>query len=308
MTAPEEQVQGDPAEPLRLRLARLRASLWRFRTLDFSQRLFAGGPEHQVLSRPFCGRRLFVDVSRSNAQRLLYLEGERFLAERFLLRRRLRPGDQVVDVGANIGYYMLLFRQLVGDAGRIHCFEPEPENVIELRRNVRRNRLDGVDVHPVAAGDADGRISLHAGINGKVAPDGTGSLTVDLRRLDSVLSHRVDLMKIDVEGYEGHVLAGAEGLLAAYRPALFVEVHPAFLAPPTSLDGIFARLRAYDPGVSVFTGASHRSLLEKIVSRYRPGAGVSRVLDLPRFLAACRAGTWTEPFWAVCDPRRAERS
>src|SRR5262249_15982394 len=146
-------------------------------------------------------------------------------AERFLLRRLLRPGLKVVDVGANIGYYALLTARFIGPEGSISCFEPEPDNVGELERNVERNRLGNVRVLPIAAGEADGEVSLHPGINGKVAVDGSGSLTVPMRRLDSVLSGPVNLIKIDVEGYEGHVLAGAERLLAAHRPLLFVEVH-----------------------------------------------------------------------------------
>src|SRR5712691_9204706 len=91
----------------RVRLARLRASLWRFRTLPYSQALFAEAPCPYVLERSLFGFRLLVDASRSSAQRLLYLEGERFLLERPLLASLARPGSRVVDVGANIGYYML---------------------------------------------------------------------------------------------------------------------------------------------------------------------------------------------------------
>ncbi|HZF08585.1 MAG TPA: FkbM family methyltransferase [Thermoanaerobaculia bacterium] len=270
--------------------------------MGLANRLFADAPQPSVFERPFFGYHLLVDVSRSNAQRLLYLEGERFMAERFLLRRLLRPGLRVVDVGANIGYYLLLTSRLIGPQGSISCFEPEPENVIELERNMERNRLNNVQVFPVAAGDADGEVSLHPGINGKVAADGSGSLTVSLRRLDSVLSGPVDLVKVDVEGYEGHVLAGAERLLAEHRPVLFVEIHPTFLAPPTSLDELFAQLTTQYPHVQAYTRAAHRSFRD-LTSRYLPGAGVARVPDLAALLDACRAGHPIEPFWVVCSPR-----
>ncbi|HEV7517126.1 MAG TPA: FkbM family methyltransferase, partial [Thermoanaerobaculia bacterium] len=139
-----------PAGSFQLRLARLRAAFWRFRTLELSHRLFADTSRPTLFERPFFGYRLLVDVSRSNAQRLLYLDGERFMAERFLLRRLLRPGFKAVDVGANIGYYLLFMARLIGERGSISCFEPEPENLAELTRNIRRNGLDNVRVFPLA--------------------------------------------------------------------------------------------------------------------------------------------------------------
>jgi FkbM family methyltransferase len=293
--------------PLQARLGQLRAYLFRFRTLDLAGRLFGSAPHPLVLGRPFCGYRLLVDVSRSNAQRLLFLEGERFLAERFLLRRLLRPGMRVVDVGANIGYYLLFLARAVGSEGALCCLEPEPENLAELERNLRHNRIGNARILPFAAGSEDSEVSLHPGINGKVADDGSGSLTVPLRRLDSVLDGPVELIKIDVEGYEGHVLAGAERLLREHHPVLFIEVHPAFLAPPTSLDEIFDRLATHYAGVQAYTHSAPGRFLEKLVTRYWLGAGVARVKDLPGFLAACREGLWTEPFWVVCDTRKPER-
>jgi FkbM family methyltransferase len=288
--------------PLRARLGQLRAYLFRFRTLDLADRLFASAPHPSVLGRPFCGYRLLMDVSRSNAQRLLFLEGERFLAERFLLQRLLRPGMRVVDVGANIGYYLLFLARAVGSQGVLWCLEPEPENLAELERNLRYNRIGNARILPIAAGDKDGEVSLHPGINGRVAADGSGSLTVPLRRLDSVLDGPVELLKIDVEGYEGHVLAGAERLLAEHRPTLFVEVHPAFLAPPTTLRDLMAQLAAHQPYMAVFTFAGRRNLAGKLAARYLPGKAVARIGDLPAFLAACEEGREREPFWVISSP------
>ncbi len=290
--------------PLGLRLARLRARLWRFRTLHFAQRLFAGAPSSTVLDRPFFGYRLFLDVSRSDAQRLLYLEGERFLAERSLLDRLARPGFQVVDVGANIGYYMLYLARRVGATGAVCCLEPEPENFVELARNVERNGLTNVRALPVAAGAADGEASLLPGINGVIESEreSAGSLTVPLRSLDSLLPGPVDLLKIDVEGYEGHVLAGAAGLLARCRPALFVEIHPALLAPGPSIAEILARLTALYPRIAAYRPLDPNrrgSRWNRLAARYW-GSSIERIADLDGHLARCRDGMETDPFWIVC--------
>lgn len=113
--------------------AKLRQAIsyfWRFKTLKTAKAAF-WGTSSAVLERPFSGYRLSLDVSRTYAQRLLYLEGERFVKERKLIERLTEPGMIVVDVGANIGYYMLLFANFIGEKGKIICFEPEPDNLRE---------------------------------------------------------------------------------------------------------------------------------------------------------------------------------
>jgi FkbM family methyltransferase len=285
--------------PWAAQLGRVRAFFWRFHTLALAGRLFAGMPGPRVLRRRLFGHELRVDVARANPQRLLYLEGERFVAERSLVRSLLKPGFRVADVGANIGYILLLFESAVGPGGSVACFEPEPENVAELRRNAEANAFANVLIFPVAVGAAPGTVSLRSGLNGAVAEDGSGDLTVPMVRLDDALAGPVDFLKIDVEGYEGHVLAGARRLLAEHRPTLFVEIHPGFLAPPTTVDGLFATLAEHYGAIRLYEIAPQAGLRAKLVARYL-GRGVREIRDREALLADCRAGRREEPFWAVC--------
>lgn len=281
-------------------LGRIRAFFWRFHTLALAGRLFDGLPGPRVLRRRLFGHELRVDVARANPQRLLYLEGERFVAERSLVRSLLRPGFRVADVGANIGYILLLFERAVGPGGSVACFEPEPENVTELRRNVEANGFANVEIFPVAVGALPGTVSLRSGLNGAVAEDGSGDLTVPMVRLDDALPGPVDFVKIDVEGYEGHVLAGAQRLLAEHRPTLFVEIHPGFLAPPTTVDGLLATLGERYGAIRLYEIAPQAGLRAKLAARYL-GKGVREIRDREALLADCRAGRREEPFWAVCE-------
>src|SRR4051812_2686611 len=93
---------------LSLRFAQLGFWLNRFRTLPRVDHLFRSAREGTVLERSFFGFKFLCDVSKHGAPRLIYAEGERFLAEAEIILKLLKPGYRVVDVGANIGYYCLM--------------------------------------------------------------------------------------------------------------------------------------------------------------------------------------------------------
>jgi FkbM family methyltransferase len=210
---------------------------------------------------------------------------------------------RAVDVGANIGYYLLLIESLVGPSGAIACFEPEPENLRELERNVAANAFGNVQVFAAAVGAGEGSVAMRIGINAAIAGSAgeEGDFVVPLVSLDSALSGPIDFLKIDVEGYEGEVLAGARRLLREHRPILFVEIHPGFLAPPHTVDGILAGLREIQPRIELLEISPQGSFGEKARARYL-GRPVRRISDPETLLADCRAGRREEPFWAVCTP------
>ena len=275
---------------LKVRFARWATSIYRFSGLRIAKRAFAKVPEGTVLSRRFFRHNLYLDVSRTDTHRLLYLEGERFVTERALIAELLKPGDRVIDVGANIGYYALMFARLVRKEGSVLCIEPEPDNLVELRRNVAGNDLCNVEILGVAAGEKVGRVGFAAGINGRVASEPNGQLDVDMVLLDSVINGKIDLIKIDVEGYEGQVLAGAHRVLRQFHPKLFVEVHPDLLIGYTTADVInlvsvlYKSIRYYEPNIRG---------VGKVISRYG-----SRTF--PAVLNERDLSSRTDVFWMVC--------
>jgi tRNA G37 N-methylase Trm5 len=117
-------------------------------------------------------RRLFgfyfpCDVSKRGPPRLIFAEGERFIAERKIMTRLLKPGFRVVDVGANIGYYCLIFCRAIGPTGRVFAIEPSPGNLPQLELAIRRNGLVGrVEVISSAVGDKTGVVGFNSGTNG----------------------------------------------------------------------------------------------------------------------------------------------
>ncbi len=130
-----------------------------------------------------------------------------------------RPGDVAVDVGAMIGYYTMLFANRVGANGRVYAFEPDPANFALLSENVEMNRYEHVVVRQAIVGDHSGRSTLYPAPEGfkgdaraYATPDRQPT-EVDVVALDDVVTEPVDLVKIDVQGYEAFVLDGMRGLI-----------------------------------------------------------------------------------------------
>lgn len=277
--------------------AKRAAQLWRLQTLRLSHLTFQEEDESRVLEREFAGYKLYLDVSRSNAQRLLYLQGERFVEEKRLVERLVQPGMTIVDVGANIGYFMLLFVRYAGEPDRITCFEPGLENVKELKRNRRRNALTGVDIVQSAVGDKNKEVSFTDGKNGKV--EEAGSLTVPQTTLDSHLDGPVDFIKIDVEGYEGAVLEGTLGTIKECHPILLVEVHPQ-LSDGHSHEDIFGLLEKEYESVKYYE-LNMSNIWGKISYNYLGYDPIVRIKNRDKLLADCMEGRRESTFWAVCQ-------
>ncbi len=152
-----------------------------------------------------------------------------------LLRRTVGSGDHVTDVGANIGYISLYAEKLVGATGGVDAFEPHPETCLRLKSHVEWNR-SAVHVHQVALGSSSGELALHqygktTGLTSRFRRDAEIGLgeTREVRcqqvRLDSIdRVLKTNFIKLDCEGSEGAVIAGAEGILASSTPpAIYFE-------------------------------------------------------------------------------------
>jgi FkbM family methyltransferase len=144
------------------------------------------------------------------------------------LRKIVKPGAHVVDVGANTGNHTIFFAGPM-KAALVLPLEPLPAAIAALRAGVERNGLKNVDVSRLGIGISDrkGRAKLVSSARGGLGatglePDPIGEIGVTT--LDSMISGRVDLLKIDVEGMEMSVLAGSRQLIERERPLIFIEV------------------------------------------------------------------------------------
>ena len=150
----------------------------------------------------------------------------------------VRPGQRVLDIGANWGLFTARLGRLVGPGGRVDAFEPLPAHAATLR--AVEARLEAVEVHMTALSDHEGEAELviplqdgepmtalaHIDAPAPAVP-GERRVPVPLRTLDAVLGEDhppIDLAKCDVEGHELEVLRGGERTLRRWRPALVLEV------------------------------------------------------------------------------------
>jgi FkbM family methyltransferase len=176
------------------------------------------------------------------------------------LQQGVKPGQTCLDVGANIGAWVIQFGRMVGPSGKVVAFEPNPGARAVLDDHIRMNDLGGVArVVPAAVGAAAGEVTFFAaGADGmsRIGQPNPGldmpseKITVPVVTLDAWCRENEiapDWLLIDVEGFEGHVLAGATGLVTARGPALgvVVEMHPSLWpASGTTRDEVAARIAA----------------------------------------------------------------
>jgi FkbM family methyltransferase len=148
--------------------------------------------------------------------------------EKALFNECVRPGMRVLDIGANVGLYTLLFSRLVGESGEVIAFEPDPELFAALETNCCLNSATNVRLYNMAAGSHSGRMVLsrsllNSGDNRLATVPGQvikRSVDVRVRALDEIVcGSRVDFVKIDVQGWEAEVLAGMKRILDS-NPAL----------------------------------------------------------------------------------------
>ncbi len=154
-----------------------------------------------------------------------------------IVRRLCRPGDFVMDIGGNIGWYSVLMAQLIGPTGRLMTFEPDPDNFEMLKRNIARCTAGPrPELFREAVGDEPGAVRLFLSDTNlgdhRTFDDGTGRASIETpqRSLESILageSRLPDLVKSDTQGAEGRIVKGARRLFASgWRPILLIEFWP----------------------------------------------------------------------------------
>jgi FkbM family methyltransferase len=214
--------------------------------------------QRHVLGRRFIAKRIYgyvlvLDSDDPGISSQLLRRGAREPEQKFIIESTVKPGMVAFDLGANIGYYTIMMARLVGDSGRVYAVEPFPGNFRLLGENIRRNRLKNVQIENVAIGPEDGeqqlmiaeksnwhslhvpRLNPDIPWHAKYARAITGSMPVKTRSLQTYLTDKepIDLLRMDLEGYEVEILRSVASLPRAQtsRLRILFETHPEFYDP-----------------------------------------------------------------------------
>ncbi|MBU2564047.1 FkbM family methyltransferase [Patescibacteria group bacterium] len=162
------------------------------------------------------GQKMFLDSEDSLR---LSLSGVYEPFETKIIKSVIKKDNTVIDIGANIGYYTLLFAKLVGRNGKIIAFEPDPDNFFLLKKNVEINGYKNATLIQKAVSNKIGTTKLYLHKNDKKqhsiynSNNSRKSIEIESTRADNYINEKVDLIKIDIEGAEGETIKGMKNLL-----------------------------------------------------------------------------------------------
>ncbi|MEI6160727.1 MAG: FkbM family methyltransferase [Roseococcus sp.] len=197
--------------------------------------MMAGAPEEAVAPIRGTAARLIVPTGDFIGA-AVYGLGDLDPKVTWVARRILRPGDTALDIGANLGLVAMAMADAVGPGGRVEAFEPQPRFAALARRSAELNGFAHLTLHEVALGQRDATVELHiphenmgrASIGRAEGADEV--IQVTQRHAGALLGSlhlgSIRLIKMDVEGYETEVVAGAEAFLRANPPdAILFELN-----------------------------------------------------------------------------------
>jgi len=188
---------------------------------------------------------IYIDLEDEGICRDLLLYGQREENATKAFKSYLKSGQTIIDIGANIGYYVLIEAAKIQPGGRIYAIEPDPLNVKILRKNVKLNRYDNiVNIEPAAISNKTGISKLYLANRSNLhtltrVPEMDkyvkfkGTINIPTFSLDEFIEAKdisaqdIDIIRMDIEGHEIYALEGMKNTLKnSGRLLLFIEVHP----------------------------------------------------------------------------------
>lgn len=230
-----------------MRLSPAIARHWPFangsgRIIDkFAKGVDYGSGERQAMTSDGFTMRVYAD---DLIGRHLLMSGKFDRSTIQVLLNLARDGDTLLDIGANIGYYSSVFLQRVKDS-RVVCFEPQP-GIVDLLKANTGQFAGRAEVYQFGLADQDGELRFHIDHanrgSSRISADGELSIPVlDAAKVFAGLE-RVDLIKIDVEGFEEQIFRAIERELARLQPrAILFEDQTGGAAPEGALGSILTR-------------------------------------------------------------------
>lgn len=170
-----------------------------------------------------------------------------------IVKKFIRPGDTIINIGANIGYYSVIFGKLTGPEGRVFSFEPTKYFREVLKDNLAANSLHNVEIIPFGLSDKPEQLTIQIdGITATLHVPGGKELvsqeSISLMTLEAFCKekdlNKIDFIKIDVDGHEPAVLNGGWKPIECFRPMLLIEIsHAHYLQSGTNAWDFYKALK-----------------------------------------------------------------
>lgn len=195
--------------------------------------------KQRYVNRTIYDRQMTLDLEDRGISRALWLFGRRELDHKWMLEKTLKPRQKMLDIGANIGYYVLLEHGLVGTSGTIIAVEPSQTNLDLLEKNLKLNGIDNVEVVRGAVSNFSGTgtfwLARESNLNTfhKAFLDeksgAVEAIDVEVFSVRDIVDRYgpIDYVRMDIEGHEVEVL-GEIAILAEetqIKPATIFETH-----------------------------------------------------------------------------------
>ena len=180
---------------------------------------------------------LQIDLKDKGISQDLFLYGNREPYSTEFFKNDIQNNDNIVDIGANIGYYAIL-ESIIAENGKIYAIEPIPKSMQILRKNSELNKRINIEFFTMGIGREDGELSIniydksnYASFTNNPHTKVISTHKVQMMRLDKFLSTFVKTsptyIRMDVEGFETEIIGGMQNLLESFQPfKLFIEIHP----------------------------------------------------------------------------------
>ncbi len=156
-----------------------------------------------------------------------------------VFKKLSQQASSIIDVGSNIGLYTVIGAKNMKKGGTIIAFEPIADNINLLKKNIKLNKLvSKIRIEQSAVGDESKKLKLFVSTksvgNHSASKENAGGASTEVEvnqtSLDDYVKNKkiskIDLIKIDVEGFDGYVLKGAKKTITKYQPAMVIESIP----------------------------------------------------------------------------------
>jgi len=212
------------------------------------------------------------------------------------LKKLCKPGMTVFDIGANVGSHTLPIAKCVNEQGKVYAFEPVPWALGKLRKNLGLNHFNNIFIQPIALSDyidENAEFSLRASFKttSEKPVDEDGSLNhnwwnacekvkVSVETLDNFVARKniakLDVIKLDVDGFEVKVLKGAKKTLKSLKPVILMELAPSWLkAKGDGVDELLLLFKGY--GYRFYDEITFQEIqnIEAEIGKIKPESGIN---------------------------------